>query len=151
MPADQYHGVITLLAAFAIQLSEQVNRLLIEDANSEPAIVTKAKQYVSANLEDKVCLDDVAKRVGVSSFYFCKIFKRSTGMTLTEYVNRRRIEWAKRKLVNPQARVTEVAYEVGYQSLSQFNRSFLKYVGMSPTRFREQQSSRKIMDRSLAA
>jgi AraC-like DNA-binding protein len=87
----------------------------------------------------------------VSSFYFCKIFKKSTGMTLTEYVNRRRIEWAKRKLVNPQARVTEVAYEVGYQSLSQFNRSFLKYVGVSPTRFREQQSSQKIMDRSLAA
>ena len=63
--------------------------------------------------------------------------ERATGMTLTEYVNRRRIEWAKRKLLNPQARVTEVAYDVGYQSLSQFNRSFLKYVGESPSRFRE--------------
>lgn len=151
MPVEQYQGTITLLAAFAIQLSELVNRLVIEDANAEPEIVTKAKQFVNANLEDKVCLEEVARKVGVSTFYFCKVFKKATGMTLTEYVNRRRVEWAKRRLANPQARVTEVAYDVGYQSLSQFNRSFLKYVGMSPTRYREHQSSEAAMDRKLAA
>lgn len=57
-------------------------------------------------------------------------------MTLTEYVNRRRVEWAKRKLINPNTRVTEVAFDVGFQSVSQFNRSFLKYAGVSPTRYR---------------
>ncbi|MEM6280322.1 MAG: helix-turn-helix transcriptional regulator, partial [Verrucomicrobiota bacterium] len=93
---------------------------------------------------DKISLESVAKHVGVSPYYFCKVFKQSAGMTLTEFVNRRRIEWAKRRLLNPQARVTEVAFDVGFQSISQFNRSFLKYVGQSPTRFRDHQGKEKL-------
>lgn len=151
MEGNQYQGTVTLLAAFALQLTDLLNRLMIEDANSEPEIVTKAKQFVCANLEDKVNLEDVAKRVGVSTFYFCKVFKAATGMTLTEYVNRRRVEWAKRRLLNPQVRITEVAYDVGYQSLSQFNRSFQKYVGTSPTKYREEQSSANVSASKLAA
>ncbi|PAW63679.1 MAG: hypothetical protein B9S36_04280 [Verrucomicrobiia bacterium Tous-C2TDCM] len=133
---DRYEGNITLLAAFALQLSDLLNRLLTEENHSEPQIVVKAKRFLNAHLEEKLTLDAVASHVGVSPFYFCKLFKQATGMTLTEYVNRRRIEWAKRKLINPNSRVTEVAFDVGFQSVSQFNRSFLKYVGVSPTRFR---------------
>ncbi|NNE90292.1 MAG: helix-turn-helix domain-containing protein [Verrucomicrobiales bacterium] len=140
LSTEEYEGLITILAAFALQLSDVLNRLLIEDANSEPDVVVRAKRFVNANLEEKIRLEEVAQHVGVSSFYFCKVFKQATGMTLTEYVNRRRVEWAKRLLLNPQARVTEVAFDVGYQSLSQFNRSFLKYVGISPTRFREKKA-----------
>ena len=151
MPVDQYRGAVTLLAAFGLQLSELLNRLIIEDAHSEPDLVTRAKQYVCAHLDEKVNLEDVAKRAGVSTFYFCKIFKATTGMTLTEYVNRRRVEWARRLLLNPQARVTEVAFDVGYQSLSQFNRSFLKYAGVSPSRYRLEQSSKKLSKPVLAA
>ena len=81
-------------------------------------------------------LDLVAKEVNISSFYFCKIFKQATGLTLTEHVNRQRIEWAKKKLLDREVRVTEVAFDVGYQSLSQFNRSFSKIVGESPTEYR---------------
>jgi len=134
---EAYEGAITLLAAFAIQLSEYVNRLMIEDAHSEPEVVTRAKQYVNSHLDEKITLEMVARHVGVSPFYFCKVFKQSVEMTLTEYVNRRRVEWAKRKLMNPRVRVTEVAFDVGYLSLSQFNRSFLKYVGLSPSQYRK--------------
>jgi AraC-like DNA-binding protein/ligand-binding sensor protein len=133
---ERYEGTVTLVAAFALQLSDLLNRLLTEEANSEPQIVVKAKRFVNAHLEERLSLDSVASHVGVSPFYFCKLFKAATGMTLTEYVNRRRVEWAKRKLINPNARVTEVAFDVGFQSVSQFNRSFLKYVGVSPTRYR---------------
>ena len=151
MPVDQYKGAVTLLAAFGLQLSELLSRLIIEDSHSEPDIVTRAKQYVCTHLDEKVNLEDVANRACVSTFYFCKIFKATTGMTLTEYVNRRRVEWAKRKLLNPQARVTEVAFDVGYQSLSQFNRSFLKYAGVSPSRYRQEQSAEGLSGTVLAA
>lgn len=133
---ERYEGIVTMLAAFALQLSDLLNRLLTEESNSEPQIVVKAKRFINAHLEEKLSLDLVAGHVGVSPFYFCKLFKQATDMTLTEYVNRRRVEWAKRKLINPNSRVTEVAFDVGFQSVSQFNRSFLKYVGVSPTRFR---------------
>jgi len=138
IPAERYMGCVTLLGTFASQLSEELNRILIAEENSEPPMVTAAKQFVNAHLEEKIVLDEVARYVHVSPYYFCKMFKQSTGMTLTEYVNRRRVERAKRRLRNPQARVTEVAYDVGYQSLSQFNRSFLKYAGKSPTQYRAQ-------------
>jgi AraC-like DNA-binding protein/ligand-binding sensor protein len=133
---ERYEGTVTLIAAFALQLSDLLNRLLTEEVNSEPQIVVKAKRFVNAHLEEHLSLDAVAAHVGVSPFYFCKLFKLATAMTLTEYVNRRRVEWAKRKLINPNSRVTEVAFDVGFQSVSQFNRSFLKYAGVSPTRYR---------------
>tara|TARA_R110002096_G_scaffold169222_1_gene340737 strand:+ start:172 stop:1086 length:915 start_codon:yes stop_codon:yes gene_type:complete len=147
MDSKKYLGAITLLAAFSLQLSEEFSRLMIAEENSDPPMVIKAKQYINAHLEDKITLDAVADYCSVSPYYFCKLFKTATGMTLTEYVNRRRIEWAKRKLLNPQLRITEVAYDVGYQSLSQFNRSFLRYAGESPTHFREN----SLIDSQLAA
>lgn len=134
---ERYLGCVTLLNAFSLQLSGELSRLLIAAEHSDPPAVIKAKQYVNAHLEEKITLDEVSAHVCVSPYYFCKLFKQATGITLTEYVNRRRVEWAKRKLLNPQVRVTEVAYDVGYQSLSQFNRSFLKYAGQSPSHFRE--------------
>lgn len=136
VPLERYLGCVTILTVFAAQLSEELNRILIAEEHAEPPMVTAAKQYVNAHIEEKIVLDEVAKYVHVSPYYFCKMFKQSTGMTLTEFVNRRRVERAKRRLLNPQTRVTEVAYDVGYQSLSQFNRSFLKYAGKSPTQFR---------------
>ncbi len=138
MEVYRFQAATTLLVAFSLQLAAELNRLLLAEENVESPAICRAKQYINAHLDERISLDDVAAHVCVSPFYFCKIFKQATGMTLTEYVNRRRVEWAKRKLLNPHARVTEVAFDVGYQSLSQFNRSFLKYAGESPTKFREQ-------------
>ena len=135
----QYKGITTLLAAFSLQLSSAASQLALEE-QSEPVPVSRAKQYVNAHLDEKITLEDVASYVNVSTFYFCKVFKSSTGMTLTEYLNRRRIERAKKLLLRPGVRVTEIAYDIGYQSLSQFNRSFLKYAASSPTEYRRQQS-----------
>lgn len=148
---DQYHGMIVILTAFGLQLSELLNRVILEKTTSEPEVITKAKQYINARLDEKINLDEVAHHAGVSSYYFCKLFKQHTRMTLTEYVNRRRVEWAKQKLLDRRNRITEIAYDVGYQSLSQFNRSFAKYAGMSPSRFREQQDSERLSGELRAA
>ncbi len=68
----------------------------------------------------------------------CKIFKAATGMTLTEFIGRLRIEWAKQLLLHRSLSVSEIALEVGFNSLSQFNRLFSRYVGRPPTRFRNE-------------
>ena len=72
----------------------------------------------------------------VSSLHFCKIFNRATGLIFTEFVNRARVEQAKRLLLKPQRRITEVAYDVGFQSLSQFNRGFRRVTDESLTQYR---------------
>jgi AraC-like DNA-binding protein len=75
--------------------------------------------------------------VNTSTFYFCKLFKKATGLTFTDYVSRVRIEKAKNLLLNPNLRVSEIAYEVGFQSLTHFNRVFRKLTGQSPSHYRE--------------
>lgn len=134
---ERYAGMMTILSAFALQLAAFMNRILLEARHSEPEPVRKAKLFIMEHIEEKLTLEEVAAEVHVSTFYLCKIFKQATGMTFTEFVNRQRVELAKRELLKANRRITEVAYDVGYQSLSQFNRSFLKIVGESPTQFRK--------------
>jgi AraC-like DNA-binding protein len=64
------------------------------------------------------------------------MFKKGTGVNFTEYVSRVRIESARNLLLNPNLRISEIAYQVGFQSLTHFNRVFKKVVGESPTEFR---------------
>jgi len=77
----------------------------------------------------------------MSSFYFCKKFKKITGINFTEYITWVRVERSKNLLLNPNLRVSEIAYEVGFQSLTHFNRMFKRVLGSSPTDYRLQFSS----------
>ena len=132
----KYHGMLRLLEIFGRHLSILSNQIAVETAAAEPAPVAKAKQFIAKNQDEALCLATVAKAVNTSTFYFCKLFKRTTGLTFTDYLARVRIEKAKTLLLDPNRRVSEVAYDVGFQSLTHFNRVFRKLVGQSPTSFR---------------
>lgn len=134
----RYQSMVTLLETFADQLSEHAESLAIIDEGSEPAAIAKARKYIHANLDQPLPLGQVARQAGLSESHFCRLFKDSSGLTLTDYVNRCRIDWAKRELLKPEARISEIAFMVGYQSLSQFNRSFARIVGQSPTLYRRE-------------
>jgi AraC-like DNA-binding protein len=135
---ERYESMITLLNSFSQQLSRHAESLALIEEGSEPAAIAKARQYIHAHLDESLPLGAVAREAGLSESHFCRIFKDSTGLTLTDYVNRSRIEWAKRELMKPEKRVSEIAFEVGYQSLSQFNRSFARIAGQSPTNWRRE-------------
>jgi AraC-like DNA-binding protein len=98
--------------------------------------VASAKQFVQSHAEEPITLAQVVEHVHVSRFYFCKLFKKATGMTLTEYVSRVRVEKAKALLVDPSLRVSEVVYAAGFGSIPRFNSVFKRYVGMPPTEYR---------------
>ena len=138
----RYQSMVTLLESFAEQLSEHADSLAIIDEGSEPAAITKARKYIHANLDQPLPLGQVARQAGLSESHFCRLFKDSAGLTLTDYVNRCRIDWAKRELLRPEARISEIAFLVGYQSLSQFNRSFARITGQSPTLYRRERLER---------
>jgi AraC-like DNA-binding protein/ligand-binding sensor protein len=139
---ERYQSMITLLATFGEQLGKHAEKLAIIDANSEPTSVSKAKKYIEQNLSEPLPLALVAKEAGVSESHFCRLFKEATQLTLTDYINRRRIEWAKRELLKSEVRISEIAFQIGYQSLSQFNRSFARFTGNSPTNFRREELAR---------
>jgi len=136
----QYRSMLRLLEIFGRHLSILSNQIAMESPAAEPAAVTRAKQFIAQNQNNAICLATVAKAVNTSTFYFCKLFKRATGLTFTDYLARVRIEKAKTLLLDPNRRVSEVAYDIGFQSLTHFNRVFRKIVGRSPSSYRQSAS-----------
>jgi YesN/AraC family two-component response regulator len=133
----QYESIVRLLTIFAQHLSTLSNQLLVKQETAESPVISRARVYINEHQSEDLSLGQVAQAVNMSAFYFCKTFKKSTGMTFTDYLARVRVEKVKNLLLNPHKRVSEAAYEAGFQSLSQFNRVFRKIAGESPSRYRE--------------
>lgn len=133
----QFQSLIKLVSIFAQHLSIVSNQLLVQETSAEPPAIARAKQFICENQSQDISLAEVAKVANTSTYYFCKIFKKTTGLHFTDYLARVRIEKAKNLLVNPNLRVSEVAYEVGFQSLTHFNRVFRKMSGQTPSDYRE--------------
>ncbi len=133
----QYDSMVRLVSVFAQQLATLSNQVMVQEATAEPPAITKARAYIAERLTAEISLSEVAHAVNMSGFYFCKVFKRATGLTFTDYLARTRIEHVKQMLLNPHTRVSEAAYESGFQSLSQFNRVFRRIVGESPSAYRD--------------
>ena len=131
-----YRAMVTLLAAFSLQLSKLASQIAAELIQCGEDNMTKAIDFIDDHLDDSIHLSEVASEVNISPYHFCRKFKESTGMTLTHYVAHRRIEQVKEALQNTDRSVTDIAFHVGFQSLSQFNRTFRKIVGLSPTAFK---------------
>jgi AraC-like DNA-binding protein len=132
----QFDSMIRLLSIFAQHLSIVSNQILVQQEHAEPLTIVRAKKFIHEHQANDLSLGEVAKAVNTSTFYFCKMFKRATGLNFTDYLARVRIEKAKNLLINPNLRISEIAYEVGFQSLTHFNRVFRKLVGQSPTDYR---------------
>jgi AraC-like DNA-binding protein/ligand-binding sensor protein len=138
VPTKQHEAVVKLLSIFAQHLSILSNQVLVRQENAEPPVITKAKEFIQEHQTENLRLSHVAKAVNTSTFYFCKMFKKVTGINFTDYLSRVRIEKSKHLLLNPNLRVSEIAFEVGFQSLTHFNRVFKKILGQSPTEYRAQ-------------
>lgn len=133
----QYESILRLLTIFAQHLSSLSNQLLVRQETVESPVIARARAFINEHQTEDLSLSEVAQAVNMSAFYFCKTFKKATGMTFTDYLARVRVEKVKNLLLNPHKRVSEAAYEAGFQSLSQFNRVFRKIAGESPSRYRQ--------------
>jgi AraC-like DNA-binding protein len=138
LSSREHDSVVKLLAIFAEHLSMVSNQIVVREQNAEAPIITRAKQFITDHQTEELSLGQVAKSVNTNKFYFCKIFKKATGINFTDYLSRVRTERAKNLLLNPNLRVSEIAYEVGFQSLTHFNRVFKRILGRSPTDYRAQ-------------
>lgn len=134
--ADRFQGIIQLVNLFAQYLADHASRLAIAPVEQDPAAVVRAKEFVQTHAEEPITLGQVVQHVHVSRFYFCKLFKKATGMTLTDYVARVRVEKAKTLLMDPSLRISEVVYAAGFGSIPQFNSVFKRCVGMPPSEYR---------------
>ena len=139
--------------------SEQVLRLLLEyflirlvrkyrfdenadDIGDSPFLINEIIGYVSNNYLEKITIDELAFIFRTNRASLCKEFKRATGKTLVEFINDKKFEKAKRKILSSDATFTKIAEEMNFESIHYFTRFFKKMSGMTPKEFRKKNSAR---------
>ena len=109
----------------------------IPDRNrAEPVEIWKARNFIHQYSDDELSLTKVAKFSNISANHLSEKFKEVAGINFVDYVARIRVGKACDLLRNSNLRISEIAFAVGFQSLSQFNRVFKKLTRKSPTQFR---------------
>jgi AraC-like DNA-binding protein len=103
---------------------------------AEPVEIWKARKFIEEHSGEELSLSKVAKVVNVSANHLSEKFKQVTGVNFVEYIAWTRFEKACDLLRNSTLRISEIAFAVGFQSLSQFNRVFKKLSGKSPSAYR---------------
>jgi len=95
-------------------------------------VIARAKKYIDENFREDISRSDIAAMTYVTPNYLSKLFKNNMNMNLREYINKLRIEEAKRLLLSTALPVSEIASQVGYYNISYFSTVFHKLVGVSP-------------------
>jgi AraC-like DNA-binding protein len=126
-------GAARLAMLFAQQFREWAERWPTDPHDGDPPFVVAAKRFIEQHIDTELTLAGVAQQVHLNAQYFCRQFRKATGLCFTEYVSRLRVQHARRLLADPSKRITEVAYASGFQSIPHFNRVFRKYAGTTPT------------------
>lgn len=117
-------------------LFEILQALKEQRSSKHPDIMDKAIQYIHENYCDNLTLDQVAYEVGFSTYYFGKLFKKTFGVTFTDYLTSFRVAQAKELLRDPMLTVKCITYRVGFMDPNYFTRVFKKSEGVTPTEYR---------------
>ncbi len=96
-----------------------------------------ARNFIIQNFNRTVSLDDIAQKAGFSPNYFSMLFRQHFGMTPVQYHTNVRIGRAKHLLVLSEAPITEIALQLGFESIHSFSRVFKRETGVSPMYFRQ--------------
>ena len=102
-----------------------------------PRRLQRVFSHIRENISRDLSVTELAQVVGMSQYYFSKLFKMSTGTTPHQYVMRQRVERAQEQLREGQTPLAEVATQVGFETQSHFTSVFRRLVGATPKRYRE--------------
>lgn len=128
------------LESLSLWLSKVVRALVTDQLSNQKArhsdLIYRTIQFLQSNYARKITLDEAAEYVHISPTYLSRVFKRETGSSMVDFLNRIRIEKSKELLMNDKIRLIEVALQCGFESQSYFNRMFKQLSGMTPQQYR---------------
>lgn len=139
---EKYNGRETAIwcsKLFEIEFDrENQNQFIIfqgqKDHTDEP--IKKAQEIIESNIHAKISIEDLAEKVAISRRNFVRRFKKATANTPLEYIQRVKIEFAKKSLENSTKNVQEVMFDVGYNDDKAFRNLFRKITGLTPHEYR---------------
>lgn len=132
----------TLLRMFGKYLEEVGKQFLQSRPAPSSPLLKKIEAFLAECRDGQVSLKAVAACVNLSPCHFCSVFKKQTGLTFSQYRTRQRLEKACELLADPARRISDVAFESGFESIPYFNRAFRQQFGCSPTEFRARLAER---------
>ncbi len=98
--------------------------------------IRNAQVFIEENIQEKIRLEDLADRVSIGRRTFERRFKKATHNTVTEYIQRVKVEAAKRSFETTRKNISEVMYEVGYTDSKAFREIFKRITGLTPIEYR---------------
>lgn len=101
-------------------------------------LIEKALRYIEAHLTQKLCLEDIAEAANYSPWHFHRLFFACYGITVGEYIRKRRMSEASRELAFSDRPIKQIAAEYQFESQAAFSRSFKNFCGTSPGKMRQQ-------------
>lgn len=139
---NPFESLIALMEVLQIlSQSTEVKELNKEDTRVKWFLNDKIRMgtiydYINENYDKNPNVNVIAEMVSLSTPAFCRYFKKQTNMTFTDFVNNYRINQAKMLLLQNLC-ISEVSFQVGFESLSYFNKLFKNYIGETPTAFKK--------------
>lgn len=110
----------------------------LSDYTPEDATIFKIKEYIARHyMKNNLSIKEISEHVYLSASYVCTYFKAQTGQTLNQYLTKYRMEKAMQLLGDERYQITEISAKVGYHDDNYFSKSFKKFTGLSPSKYRE--------------
>jgi AraC family transcriptional regulator, L-rhamnose operon transcriptional activator RhaR len=141
---NQDTGYIEILRAYVIELLVLIVRLFknIKDSKSSlnhhrRQIIENAMKYMMDNYDRDIRLEDLSMMSFFSRNYFCRLFKETTGITVSEYIQKIRIQEACKLLIGTDRSILEISGLVGYNDIKFFNDVFKRNTGITPTAYKK--------------
>ncbi|MCD4709280.1 MAG: AraC family transcriptional regulator [Bacteroidales bacterium] len=94
-------------------------------------------EFLMKNYREEMNLEEIASIIHMAPASACRFFKSSTGLTIFEYLNKIKIDYACKLLLNTDQNIVNISYDCGFNNLSHFNKQFQKFIGKTPTQFRK--------------
>ena len=116
------------------------NKIMSQNYNE---ILQEVFDFIDDNYNTDIEVEDVAKMAHFSKHYFNKFFKKVTNKTLSRYINDIRLEKAKALLMGSNHRITDISFDIGFNSVKTFNRIFKEKTGYTPSEYRHMNSVKK--------
>lgn len=134
----RYHGLCLLLVEFLRIAGHFQKGSLIDGALSERSIVFEVAEYINKNYRLEITLSSLAKEFSISRFYLSRFFKNTTGIGITDFINRKRIAEAMFFLENTDTTIINIAAEVGFNSQAYFIKTFRTFQNTTPSKYRKE-------------
>ncbi len=110
-------------------------KVLLEQDNFDKVRLKPVLDYIDAHLDERIAVEEVCKIANMSYYYFVKYFKKTLGMSFTEYVNYRKVKAAEKLLLTQDLSIAEISDRVGMPNMAHFYKMFKKYNDCSPKQF----------------